>query len=199
MPIPWLRLLNTAVGVADFALARRASNQSAETRSLVRRSGALGRLETRLAGVVVSALREVFERDSRRLEFEREQAELQRQRAERALRLELVRQAGERELGRLRLLAGIAVVSWLSTLFLWSRVADAAVAGRILMGVGWVALLGALVAALQGMAAVGKTLTQMTRLADPDPEAVSVAPGGGAATWLIVAGLVLACLALLVA
>ena len=199
MPIPWLRLLNTAVGVADFALARRASNQSAETRSLVRRSGALGRLETRLAGVVVSALKEAFERDSRRLEFERDQAELQRQRAERAFRLELVRQAVERELGRLRLLAGIAVVSWVSTLFLWGRVADAALTGRILMGVGWVAFLVALVAALQGMAAIGKTLTQTTRLADPDPDAVAVAPRGAAASWLIVAGLALAGLALLVA
>src|SRR6185436_9870926 len=74
---------------------------------------ALGNLEARLAGVVVAALKEAFDRDNRRLDLEREQAQAERLRAERALRLELARQAVDREIGRLRLTAGVAVACWL--------------------------------------------------------------------------------------
>jgi hypothetical protein len=196
MPIPWLRLLNTAVGVADFALTRRSGER---TSALARRSGALGLLETRLAGVVVSALKEAFDRDSRRIEFEREQAEAQRQRAERALRLELVRQAGERELGRLRLLVGIALLGWIGTLFLSGRVMGGPIAARVLLVAGWVALLGALAAALQGYTAAAKTLARVGNLTDPLPESIEATTGGAAASWLIIAGFALTGLAALVA
>ena len=88
-----------------------------------RRPRAPGGLEARLAGVVVAALKEAFDRDTRRLELEREQLDAERERAERALRLELQRQAADREIGRLRLLAGVAVAGWLGTLLLaiWPR------------------------------------------------------------------------------
>ena len=66
-------------------------------------------------------LKEAFDRDSRRLDLEREQLAAERERAERALRLELRRQAADREIGRLRLLAGIAVASWIGTLFFSAR------------------------------------------------------------------------------
>ena len=56
-----------------------------------------GPLEVRLAGVVVAALKEAFDRDHQRLELEREQIEAERMRAERLLRIELARQAGNRE------------------------------------------------------------------------------------------------------
>jgi len=49
----------------------------------------------------------------------------QRSRAERLLRLELLRQAGDREIGRLRLIAAVAVVSWLATLFVAARLIGA--------------------------------------------------------------------------
>jgi len=71
--------------------------------------GPLAQIETRLAGVVVAALKEAFDRDARRLDLEREALEAERQRAERALKLELLRQAADRETSRLRLLAGVAV------------------------------------------------------------------------------------------
>src|SRR5213075_3493350 len=58
----------------------------------------LGQIETRLTGVVVAALKEAFNRDHARLELERAQLEEQRRRAEEALRLELRRQAIDREL-----------------------------------------------------------------------------------------------------
>ena len=52
----------------------------------------LGHLEARLTGVMVSALKEAFDRDAARLDLERAALDDQRRRAEEALRLELVRQ-----------------------------------------------------------------------------------------------------------
>src|SRR3954471_11142623 len=121
MPVPWLRIIDTVLGVTDLARTRAPRSQSAATEQLAPGSRALGHLETRLAGVVVAALKEAFDRDTRRLELEREQGGCQSMRAERALRLELLRQAGEREIGRLRLVAGVAVASWLGTLFFATR------------------------------------------------------------------------------
>ena len=82
----------------------------------------MGGLETRLAGVVVAALKEAFDRDTRRLDLEHEQMAAERLRAERALRLELRRQAADREIARVRLLAAAALASWLGTLFFAGRV-----------------------------------------------------------------------------
>ena len=52
-----------------------------------------------MAGVLVAALKEAFDRDGTRLEMERSQIEAERRRAEEALRAELRRQAGERRSG----------------------------------------------------------------------------------------------------
>src|SRR5438067_13197712 len=123
MAVPWLRLLDMLIGATDLARGGRSTRTPAEAESqLAAGSRAFGHLETRLAGVVVAALKEAFDRDTRRLELEREQVEAERARADRALRLELLRQAGEREIGRLRLIAGVAVASWLGTLFFSPRV-----------------------------------------------------------------------------
>src|SRR4051794_27775326 len=64
-----------------------------------------GQIETRLTNVVVAALKEAFDRDHARLELERAELEEQRRRSDEAMRLELRRQATDRELARLRLLA----------------------------------------------------------------------------------------------
>ena len=55
---------------------------------------------------------------SERLELERQRIEDERRRAERALKLELLRQAGEREVSRLRRLGGAALASLFAALFL---------------------------------------------------------------------------------
>ncbi|MBA3640993.1 MAG: hypothetical protein H0W53_17365, partial [Acidobacteria bacterium] len=52
-------------------------------------SRGLGPLETRLAGVVVAALKEAFDRDKARMDLERDTLEGERSRAERALAAEL--------------------------------------------------------------------------------------------------------------
>ena len=65
--------------------------------------------------MVVAALKEAFDRDHARLELERGQLEEERRRAAAALQAELRRQAIDRELGRLRLLAGAAMVGWIAS------------------------------------------------------------------------------------
>src|SRR5437588_3860685 len=142
MAVPWLRLLDMLIGATDLARGGRSTRTPAEAESqqLAPGSRALGHLETRLAGVVVAALKEAFDRDTRRLELEREQLEAEHARAERALRLELRRQAGEREIGRLRLVAGVAVVSWLGSLFFSARLAGGAAGPKIAIACGWLPL-----------------------------------------------------------
>ena len=187
MAIPWLRVLSAVIGVTDFAISRRVENRldQVDDRRLAIGSRTLGTLETHLAGVVVAALKEAFERDSRRLDFERQQVEAERQRAERALRLELVRQAGERELVRLRFVAGVAVISWLGTLVFFARFTTALPSVRIALAAGSVLLLGALAATLVGQSSIGQTISRT----DLTSDAVRFSRAGALASWLIVIGL----------
>jgi hypothetical protein len=187
MAIPWLRVLSAVIGVTDFAISRRVENRldQVDDRRLAIGSRTLGTLETHLAGVVVAALKEAFERDSRRLDFERQQVEAERQRAERALRLELVRQAGERELVRLRFVAGVAVISWLGTLVFFARFTTALPSVRIALAAGSVLLLGALAATLVGQSSIGQTISNT----DLTGDAVRFSRAGALASWLIVIGL----------
>ncbi len=188
MGVPWLRILDALIGVTSLA---RGSNPRAavdEATALTTSTGALGRLETRLAGVVVAALKEAFDRDSRRLELEREQMEAERRRAERALRLEMLRQAGEREIARLRLMAGVAAASWLATLFFSARLVGGSIGPRVALGLGWVLLLAALAAAFAAQSTVGAALTRMGESLDRT-EPVRSPAAGAIAPWLIVIGL----------
>ena len=74
MAVPWLQLLDAAIGMANLARSRKEpAPGETTTRAIDQRS--LGGLESRLAGVVVAALKEAFDRDTRRLELEREQLE----------------------------------------------------------------------------------------------------------------------------
>jgi len=93
MSLPWLRILDALIGVTDLARSRKirtlADEQQQQQQQLeVAAPGTIGGVvEARLAGVVVAALKEAFDRDTRRLELERDQAAAERERAERALRL----------------------------------------------------------------------------------------------------------------
>src|SRR5688572_15605258 len=110
--------------------------------------GLAGHIEARLTNVVVAALKEAFDRDHARLELERAQMEEQRRRAEEALRLEMRRQAADREVGRLRLLAGTAFAGWAaSVLLLVLRIELMSPLSRGILVAGWLLLLGALAAA----------------------------------------------------
>lgn len=148
----------------------------------------MGRLETRLAGVVVGALKEAFDRDSQRLEIERQHAEAERLRLERAMRLERLRQSGDREIARMRLMAATAIVGWAATLFLATPML-ATVGGRIMLGAGWTILLVAL-------ACMFSEQTRLARVMTAGDDRLSIesamAPGlaGTAAPWLLTAGLI---------
>ena len=197
MPVPWLRLIDLALGVTNFAQTRSARSAPDEE-ALTGGTRAIGNLETRLAGVVVAALKEAFDRDSRRLDFEREQLEAERQRAERALRMEVLRQAGDREIGRLRLVAGVAIVSWIGTLLFAARLMGGAVGARVALGGGWVLLLCALAASFVAQANVGEALTHIGE-GDLRRDAASSGASGAIAPWLIVIGLTLVGVAVLIA
>ena len=94
----------------------------------------LSQVETRLAGVVVAALREAFDRDRARMELERTHLDAERQRAEAALRAELARQAADRALGRIRVVAIMTIGVWMlsAALAVWLPGMRAGGYGRII-------------------------------------------------------------------
>jgi hypothetical protein len=140
-------------------------------------------LEATLTNVVVAALKEAFDRDHARLEMERKQHDDERRRAEEALRLELRRQAGDRELARLRLLAGTALVGWIASLVaLGIRMGALSTPARIALAVGWALLLGALGAAFSAQGRVSAYVPE-------NAGTIDAGPAGAASLWLLVAGL----------
>jgi hypothetical protein len=197
MAFPWLQVLDAVIGFTDLARSRKIrkmSQESADQPQQLEASGraGLGGLEARLAGVVVAALKEAFERDTHRLELEREQLETERLRAERALALELRRQASDREIGRLRLLAGVAVASWIGTLFFSARLLGGAPGARAALGSAWLLLLAAFASSFVAQSQVAESASR------PDECAVDSGLAGAFALWLIVLGLALVGVAVLV-
>jgi hypothetical protein len=198
MPLPWLQLIDAALGLANFARGRRALARSADQQ--LEAGGRAGSLDARLPAVVVAALKEAFDRDSRRLQLEREQLEAERERAERAMKLELLRQAGDREIGRLRLLAAVAVVSWFGTLFFSGRLIGGGAAPRAALGGGWLLLLAAIAASFTAQSRVAAALDPLGRTLDITARASDISSGlsGALALWLIVCGLGFIALAVLI-
>ena len=205
MPVPWLQIFDAVMGVANFAKSRRAATQTEEQyeqQQIETASRKPGGLEARMAGVVVAALKEAFDRDTRRLELEREQLAAERERAERALRLELQRQAADREIGRLRLLAIVAVAGWLVTLLLavWpgSRMVST-MGARVALGLGWLMLSAALAASFSAQGQVANAMSGAALPGSAPNGAVSSGAAGAAAPWLIMVGLAMIGVAALIA
>jgi hypothetical protein len=150
--------------------------------------GLAGQIETRLTSVVVAALKEAFDRDHARLELERAQLEEERRRADEALRLELRRQAVDRELARLRLLGGTALVGWIASVIVFAVHAGAAsVAARVVMGAGWLLLLGALAVAFTAQGRVNGRVSDRSQPIE----------SGAASLWLLITGLAVTAMSLL--
>ena len=153
--------------------------------------GLAGQIETRLTNVVVAALKEAFDRDHARLELERAQVDDQRRRAEAALRMELRRQAADRELARLRLVAGAAMVGWIaSVMMLGAGFVGTTTTARICVAGGWALLLGALGAAFSGQRRIGSILPDEGHAAD-------AGSAGAVSLWLLLAGLAATAMSLL--
>jgi hypothetical protein len=185
MRIPWLRLLDIALGVTNLAQSRTARAEAEPEHA----AGAASRHDPGLAGVLAAALREVFERDGRRMQMLRERFEADRQQAERALRVELLARAADREAGRLRLLAGCALVSWIASVIAVVWLNSDSLAVRMLIGSGM----------LLQLASFASALLVHTTLSDPlevlattdDMTRRKGMTGLDVALWLLIAGLVL--------
>jgi hypothetical protein len=197
MPVPWLQLIDAALGVANFARGRKAQAQDGPSQQLQAGAQAPGGLEARLASVVVAALKEAFDRDARRLELEREQLAAERLRAERAMRLELRRQAADHEIGRLRLLAGVAFTSWIATLAFSARLIGGGPGARVALGLGWLCLLASIASSF---VAQSHAAADVEALATAD-DSRSIEPGAGGAfaLGLMLIGLVAIGVAALIA
>jgi hypothetical protein len=148
--------------------------------------GVTGQIEARLTNVVVAALKEAFDRDHARLELERVQLEEQRRRAEETLRLELRRQTIDREIGRIRLLAGAALIGWIASVAM-VFVHQAGVPSRVVLGAGWLLLLGSLGAAFSAQGRVNAEQMDKPQGAD----------AGALPLWLLIAGLAATAISLL--
>ena len=198
MALPWLRLIDVALNLTDVARRVKARNDPAggARQTALSTVSALGGIETRLAGVVVGALKEAFDRDSQRLLIEREKMEAERLRAERLLKLELLRQAGERELARLRTIGAAAIVGWLGVLLLAVR-ASLDAGGRVMLGLSAFSLLCALVCIyLEQQRQVRALAVADERLSVESATASGAA--GTAAPWLVAVGYAAAALGALI-
>ncbi len=183
-----MRFKGTAPAPAD-AGSEAASSPGTGLQSTIA-SGLANQVEARLTNVLVAALKEAFDRDHARLELERSQLDEQRRRAEEAMRMELRRQAADRELGRLRLLAATALVGWLgAVVLLVVRLSTASTTSRALIAAASLMLLGSLGA---GFTAQGRVAGRGIAGESDSPD-----PIGAAALWLLIAGLALAPISLL--
>jgi hypothetical protein len=179
----WMRVLDTVAGLAQMTTGRRADpgGDVAGPQS----SGPLGAIEARLAGVVVAALKEAFDRDKARMDLERETIEAERARAERALQAELRRQSADRTLTHLKLIAVFAGCMLLvsGALSAWiAGMRDGAAAGAL--AVGWAAALAAL-------GCVFAAWPQVSRWASSSSPDVQESGAAAAAPWLLLAALAL--------
>jgi len=185
----WMRVLDAVSSLAQVTgRIRRGAGTDLEATT-----GAGGPLEARLAGVVVAALKEAFDRDRARTDLEREQVDAERRRAEQALRAELRRQAAERAVGHLRLIAAMAIAAWMlsAALAVWLPGMRAGVP-RSLLGAGWACAFGALGCAFAGWQGISAWSA-----ADGSGESQSAA--ASTAPWLLLVALALTGAALLVA
>lgn len=190
----WMRIFETVSGLVQMA-GRSSGSAGAGEPETSGGGGPLGQLEARLAGVAVAALKEAFDRDRARLDLERLGIEAERQRAEAALRAELRRQAAERALGQLRLIAVMAAAVWMlsAALGVWQPNIRSPLP-LALMGTGWALAIGALGCALLAW--------QQVAAWSADPEGVADGrshPVATAALWLLLASLALTGAALLAA
>jgi hypothetical protein len=156
--------------------------------------GAGTSLEHRLAGVVVAALKEAFDRDRARMDLERETIEAERARAERALQAELRRQAADRALTQLKLISIFAglVLLMSAVLAAWiggMRIGAAAAA----LAVGWAFSLGTLGCVF----AAWQEVSVWASAAEPPPAGSSRL--ASTAPWLVLVSIVFVASSLLLA
>jgi hypothetical protein len=192
----WLRVIDLAANVAQWTGRLRKPGPPPETG--LAPGGSPSQLETRLAGVVVAALKEAFDRDKARTDLERARLDAEQARAEHALRAELRRQAADLALARIRTTALMAIGVWMlsAALAAWMPGLRTGVT-RAVLGAGWACALGSLGCAFAGWQRIATWLA-VGSLADGRTESRSGRPEL-AAPWLLVAAVALVGVALLLA
>ena len=190
----WMRVIDSVSGLVEMSGKFRRPQEGDDQASAA--GTPPGGLETRLAGIVVAALQEAFDRDRARLDLERSQIEAERQRAEEALKLEIRRQAAERSLGHLRFIAIAAGAVWMlsAALGVWLPHMRSP-APLVLMGTGWAAAIAALGCALIAWQHVSNLSAEVPAAGMTD----RVSPFASAAPWLLLASVALTGAALLLA
>lgn len=176
----WMRVIDVVGGLAQIS-----GNLLQRRQGLPVEAPPAGALETRLAGVVVAALKEAFDRDRARMDLERAQVDAERQRAEVALAAELRRQASERSLGQLRLILMIAVGAWMLSAVLAALLPGMrAGVPRGFLGVGWLLAFGTLGCGFAGWQRISAWTAGQAGSADgPESTAASAAP------WMLLTAL----------
>jgi len=179
MGLPWLGVIDTLLNVTSLVVGGKAHRPADEPEPFAVAGRSAGQLEARMTGVVVAALREAFDRDARRLELEREQADREHLR------------------GRLRLMAGVAVGSWIGTVFFAARLAGGPPGARVMLGAGWLLLLVALSLSFAAQARVGEALVRIDDAAARH-DGFTAGAAGAVVPGLIVMGLAVIGLAVLI-
>jgi hypothetical protein len=194
----WMRVLDTVGGLIQ--MGTRLRRPETDLQAPAGAGGPLGQLEARLAGVVVAALKEAFDRDKARMDLDRTQMEAERARAEEALHAELRRQAAERALGQLKLIAvmAFALLMVSASLGVWLPGMRTTLP-RVLMGTGWVLAIAALGAAFSGWQQVSAWTAAPRPAPDGGGVAISAHPSVAAAPWLLLGALALTGISLLTA
>jgi hypothetical protein len=190
----WMRVIDTVSGLAQ-ATGKLRTRNAPDPGVPATQDAPPGTLEARMAGVVVAALKEAFDRDRARMELERAQVEAERRRAEEALAAELKRQAGDRALGQLRIIAVMAIVAWIvsAVLAAWLPGMRAGLP-RTLLGAGWLLAFAAIGCAFAGYQRISAWTAAATVAYDaPQSGAASAAP------WALLLALAAIAASLLVA
>lgn len=190
MPIPWLRLLDLALGVTNFAQSRAMSGEEADRDE----ERGLRHHDAGLADVIASAIRDVLGRDERRWQLMRERAEAERQRAERALKADLLRKAADREAGRQRMIAACALAGWMGSIVAAIWLTGDSTVARVLIGGGMVLQLASIAAAFMVQGTLGDPLDVLA-VADDLARKRPIPLGRDIALWLLIVGLALVSIA----
>lgn len=190
-----MRVVDTlgTLAAAGSKLTRAGSTRPGSGETDVAHIPGAGALETRLAGVLVAALKEAFDRDKARTDLERENAQAEQARAERALQAELRRQAADRSLTQLRLIAIFGGCLLLASLVLAAFVPGMrAGSAAIALAAGWAA----------GLAALGCVFAawpQVSSWASGTGLGSHESPAAAAAPWLLLLAVALTAGSLLLA
>lgn len=144
--VTWLRALNAVGTVAEATRFFSGSGQASD-QTPAPSEGPGGSLETRLANVVVAALREAFDRDRARFDMERELHSAAEARRAQELRFEWLRHLATQAMTQTRHLAMLSVVVWIASVIAAGWLAPVGTTVKLLLGVGWGGLSAAMTAA----------------------------------------------------